>query len=246
MSVDDPLRPPRETPHLGLPVPGDAAAADVPTSVGDLADVLDALAAAGFLRWEPGDLKVSATLSPPTGWLMCNGQAISRSVYADLFAAIGVVYGGGNGSTTFNVPNFVDTVPVGASPSKPRGARGGAETVLLNDLQSGVNRNGGTGWQSSDHSHHVAGGTGHDSPDHDHGIGHWTNTLGAGQQPGSVIGEAAWVSRTTGAGMRHAHDFAVWSGGVSANHSHVFNARNADAAHENMPPFVAVNVFIKT
>ena len=43
MSVDDPLRPPRETPHLGLPVPGDAAAADVPTSVGDLADVLDAL-----------------------------------------------------------------------------------------------------------------------------------------------------------------------------------------------------------
>ena len=42
----------------------------------------------------------------PAGWLHCNGQAVSRSEYADLFAAIGTVYGEGDGSNTFNVPDF--------------------------------------------------------------------------------------------------------------------------------------------
>ena len=41
----------------------------------------------------------------PTGWLLCEGQAIDRIIYADLFAAIGIVYGAGNGTTTFNIPD---------------------------------------------------------------------------------------------------------------------------------------------
>lgn len=41
----------------------------------------------------------------PAGWLLCNGAAVSRTTYADLFAAIGTTYGTGNGSTTFNLPN---------------------------------------------------------------------------------------------------------------------------------------------
>jgi microcystin-dependent protein len=41
----------------------------------------------------------------PTGWLLCNGAAISRTVYSRLFAAIGTTYGVGDGSTTFNLPN---------------------------------------------------------------------------------------------------------------------------------------------
>lgn len=44
--------------------------------------------------------------SPPEGWLICNGQAVSRTTYADLFAVIGTTYGSGNGSTTFNVPEL--------------------------------------------------------------------------------------------------------------------------------------------
>jgi microcystin-dependent protein len=40
----------------------------------------------------------------PAGYLKCNGAAVSRSAYADLFAAIGTTYGAGDGSTTFNVP----------------------------------------------------------------------------------------------------------------------------------------------
>ena len=49
----------------------------------------------------------------PTNWLFCNGQAISRETYAELFSVIGTTYGAGDGSTTFNVPDFIGRVPVG-------------------------------------------------------------------------------------------------------------------------------------
>ena len=49
----------------------------------------------------------------PTNWLFCNGQAVSRTDYPDLFKAIGTTYGSGDGSTTFNVPDFIGRVPVG-------------------------------------------------------------------------------------------------------------------------------------
>ena len=49
----------------------------------------------------------------PENWLDCNGQAISRTEYADLFAVIGTTFGAGNGTTTFNVPNFETRIPVG-------------------------------------------------------------------------------------------------------------------------------------
>ena len=42
----------------------------------------------------------------PAGFLLCDGQAVSRTEYSDLFAAIGILYGAGDGSTTFNVPDF--------------------------------------------------------------------------------------------------------------------------------------------
>ena len=42
---------------------------------------------------------------PPTGWLICDGSAISRTTYAELFKVIGTSYGEGDGSTTFNLPN---------------------------------------------------------------------------------------------------------------------------------------------
>lgn len=49
----------------------------------------------------------------PTGWLLCSGGAISRATYADLFAVIGTAYGAGDGSTTFNLPNYTGRVPQG-------------------------------------------------------------------------------------------------------------------------------------
>lgn len=54
----------------------------------------------------PGALMPFARATAPTGWLKCNGQAVSRTTYANLFAAIGTTFGTGNGSTTFNVPDL--------------------------------------------------------------------------------------------------------------------------------------------
>ena len=51
--------------------------------------------------------------SAPTGWLLCNDAAVSRSTYARLFAVIGTGYGAGDGSSTFNVPDLRDKVPLG-------------------------------------------------------------------------------------------------------------------------------------
>jgi phage-related tail fiber protein len=42
----------------------------------------------------------------PPGWLLCDGQAVSRTTYAALFRVIGATYGAGNGSTSFNVPTL--------------------------------------------------------------------------------------------------------------------------------------------
>ena len=60
-----------------------------------------------------GAIIMICTTTVPTGWLYCNGQAVSRTTYADLYAVIGVAYGTGNGSTTFNVPDFRGLVPRG-------------------------------------------------------------------------------------------------------------------------------------
>ena len=52
-------------------------------------------------------------LTEPAGWLKCNGQAVSRTTYAELFAILGTTYGAGNGSTTFNVPDYRGEFPRG-------------------------------------------------------------------------------------------------------------------------------------
>lgn len=51
--------------------------------------------------------------SIPTGWLLCAGQAVSRSTYSALFALLATTYGAGDGSTTFNLPNLRGRIPVG-------------------------------------------------------------------------------------------------------------------------------------
>lgn len=53
----------------------------------------------------PGAVSHTAGANAPNGWLIRDGAAVSRTTYADLFAVIGTLYGAGNGTTTFNVPN---------------------------------------------------------------------------------------------------------------------------------------------
>jgi microcystin-dependent protein len=58
-------------------------------------------------------------LVAPTGWLLCDGTAVSRTTYADLFALTGTTYGAGDGATTFNVPDLRARFPLGYSSSAP-------------------------------------------------------------------------------------------------------------------------------
>ena len=67
----------------------------------------------------------------PTGWLLCDGSAVSRTTYADLFAVIGTRFGAGNGSTTFNLPDLRDRFVVGAGTSYNINATGGKATHVL-------------------------------------------------------------------------------------------------------------------
>ena len=60
-----------------------------------------------------GDIKATAATSAPSGWMLCYGQAVSRTVYAALFAALGTAWGTGDGSTTFNVPDLRGRVLAG-------------------------------------------------------------------------------------------------------------------------------------
>jgi microcystin-dependent protein len=86
------------------------------------ATTADALTSSPFF---PGLIVESAAASPPDGWLLCDGQAVSRETYADLFAAIGTTWGSGDGSTTFNVPDLRDLFIQGASATDALGATGG-------------------------------------------------------------------------------------------------------------------------
>lgn len=53
-----------------------------------------------------GSLVDFAGTSAPSGWLMCDGREVSRTAYSSLFAIVGTSYGVGDGSTTFNLPDF--------------------------------------------------------------------------------------------------------------------------------------------
>lgn len=73
--------------------------------------------------------------SAPTGYLLADGAAVSRSTYATLFALFGTTYGAGDGSTTFNMPNLKGRIPVGIDSGQTefdtRGETGGAKTHTL-------------------------------------------------------------------------------------------------------------------
>ena len=88
----------------------------------------------------------------PSGWLLCNGAAVSRTTYADLFAIISDRYGIGDGSTTFNVPDFSDKFPRGVivTPGTGAGADTHAQTLSGASEAGGshthVRGGAGTGW----------------------------------------------------------------------------------------------------
>ncbi len=93
---------------------------------------IDALVEALKVSGVPtGTILPYAGTTAPTGFVLCQGQAISRTTYAKLFTICGTTYGIGNGTTTFNVPDMRGRVPVGCDANFALGSKGGSQTQTL-------------------------------------------------------------------------------------------------------------------
>ena len=84
------------------PFPGEITEEGTPVNAANLNKLKDGI----FQAAPVGAVMHFARTTAPDGWLECNGQAVSRTTYADLFAVIGTTFGVGNGSTTFNLPDL--------------------------------------------------------------------------------------------------------------------------------------------
>ena len=138
----------------------------------------------------------------PTGYLICDGSAVSRTTYADLFTVIGTTYGSGDGSTTFNVPDLEGRVVAGkeASATRLTTAGGGVDGDTL----------GATG---GDETHELVEG---ELPAHAHNLtisSRVFNTGGASDDDRLSRGNTAGSSVTTNVG----NTANTGSGNVHAN-----------------------------
>ena len=82
-----------------------------------------------------GQVCFFAMTTAPAGFLKANGAAVSRSVYANLFAAIGTTYGAGDGSTTFNLPDYRGEFPRGLDDGRGVDSGRGIGTAQLDQMQ---------------------------------------------------------------------------------------------------------------
>ena len=73
-----------------------------------------------------GFIALTAQETAPTGWLVCDGTALSRTAFPALYAALGTRYGAGDGATTFNIPTQAQCVPPAIAPTPPQVVTGGA------------------------------------------------------------------------------------------------------------------------
>jgi microcystin-dependent protein len=137
----------------------------------------------------------------PSGYLLCNGQAVSRTTYAALFAAVGTAWGVGDGSTTFNVPDMRDRMPIGAGNLYSVAASGGSKDAIVV-----AHTHTGTTATNGDHAHTAQ----------QQGI---TNTAGAG--PWSADGDDVTSSGSTSTNGAHNHTFTTDSTGASGTNANL-------------------------
>jgi microcystin-dependent protein len=156
----------KTTPIYALPSPDETDSADVPRDVQALAQRVEAvLPNVGMPTGAGVDWYAAAA---PAGFLLCDGSAVSRATYAALFAAIGTIWGGGDGINTFNLPDTRGRVLVGL------GAHADVAALGQNEGSTALNRR-------PRHPHSLAGAPGVGNlqlPDHQHSVndpGHWHN-----------------------------------------------------------------------
>ena len=138
--------------------------------------------------------------SVPTGFLECNGQAVSRSTYSALFAIIASTYGAGDGSSTFNVPDLQNNVTIGKSNNKALASTGGANTVTSTGNVAGSTANA-TLSESQLASHSHSDGIDFPGPK---GPPQASN-FPAGGQPTSTASNTT----STGSGNGHSHNMSA-------------------------------------
>jgi microcystin-dependent protein len=139
-----------------------------------------------------GEIRMGGWTFAPSGWAFCNGQLLQISDNAPLFQLLGTTYGG-DGQTTFGLPNLQGCLPVHQGSGFPLGQAGGSETVTL------------TSAQLPQHSHAFQGSTNpgaQRSP-----VGNVPATIGAGsayaQDPATAALAAASLQPDPGGGQAH-------------------------------------------
>ena len=115
----------------GAAMTGAAGATSTTTNIVDNSTNLATTAFAKSTGAPTGSIFMWGTASAPTGYLLCNGAAVSRTTYSALFAAYGTTFGVGDGSTTFNIPNFSGRMPIGVDGTYTLASTGGAATTTL-------------------------------------------------------------------------------------------------------------------
>jgi hypothetical protein len=97
------------------------------------------------------------TTAIPSGWALCNGAAVSRTTYSQLYSVIGTAYGVGDGSTTFNLPNLCGYFPLGAGKAY---TGGGGHTTIQGETGEGlsVDWDGSKVWNDSGSNEKAGGG----------------------------------------------------------------------------------------
>ena len=172
-----------------------------------------------------GTIQMYGGAVTPTGYLFCDGTAISRTTYSDLFATIAINYGSGNGSSTFNLPNLQQKFPLGKSGSYALGSTGGAFARTPSGSNSTPTFSGNAFTPSGSISVSVANHslTIAELPSHSHTFSGWSMGQGIRHQDGTDhipqrgdqgSQSGTFTSSSVGSGNGHNHS---GSGSFSGN-----------------------------